>query len=128
MPTETPYQDCDQRAYSYRLCYWSVSFPCTPQAFLLLCASSHGKTHGIGFIVVFTSLPALLSRIMLRHRDRRPHKMGRTVGEVAEGKAQHRELLTGSSARGSRSFRANHGSSLQGCSFFISTKLFKRTP
>lgn len=81
--------------------------------------SSRGKNHDIGLIILFPSLPALLTRIMLWYRDRKSAKMARAVSEAwrgwRRGEGRHGgEGSTRSSARGSG---ANYGSSLQGCSF-----------
>lgn len=106
-------------------CYSGGSSPCTQQASSLLSDQQPWqKPHTIGFIILFTSLPVLLTRITLRYGDRKSAKMARAAGQAWRGTA---EGSTRSSARGSRSSRANHGSSLQGGSFSTSTKPFKRT-
>lgn len=86
-------------------------------------ASSAGKSPDIGFIILFTSLPALLTRIMLRYRKRMTSE--KAGGEERRSKGSTRNSARGS--RGSRSSRAKHGSSLQICSFSTRTKPFKCT-
>lgn len=72
------------------LCYSGGSSPCTQQAFHCSPASSGGKNHQIGSIILFTSLPALLTRTMLRYRKRKSVGMTseKAGGEERRGTAR----------------------------------------
>lgn len=56
-------------------------------------AGSGGKSHHTGFIILFTSLPSLLARIMLRYGERKSVGISEKAGEAQQG--QHQELSKG---------------------------------